>query len=649
MVARWDKELLRFDEFKDMPKFFVVRLALQEMFNVSLFRLEVTIPIRTIVRNLVTTISLGKEWEAVAESDELVRMSLGSKQQLYERLPKEEMLMLQRELGNDPNKIVDISDDVYITAVRCKSAEDVSDFIDELNEQASSAADEIWSYLGTNEFTATMLVNAAWLFEVKAPSPNWERSLEVLDKAAQVALAKGVDHLVAAACRSKAIILKEYVEGRGDAVEVINEGIRKLGYAHPTLQDYLAKIYMLDGRYEDAVNLWKNTPPEDENRQTSLRIFSHREALMCAGHLSDWPAAAEFALQGEKAASRLCHLGEIAAVGYMAEHALAIWKSGEIQKALSAFARVVDALKTLPDPNNDMDSFTLHLKVFHAINGLGRHGGDYGRGLELHMGVFSDPHGQEIKKEKDIPQRSLIPLLQTQIEQVRLKYSLRSLSIEALITYYAKFSACSKAFAKSENQSVPPSFDREMIYTLVFAALVNWMGRGKPFMLPIDRWRDDARLNGLLGSGLEGYFDFIERIIDGEDYYLRTLLNKTDESAERQLTASLVLSHRTSLSPDDRFVANIYLILSGNAYTMWREETENYVADLIANSWMSVAEDQRFLLFTPSVTAPKIISAAVDTSTCGLKKAAKVLLAAQKAVKVRFPSEVTHKLLEIAE
>ncbi|HEY0321402.1 MAG TPA: hypothetical protein VGC66_10630 [Pyrinomonadaceae bacterium] len=638
VVSSWDKELLRFDkEFNETPKFFVVRLAVQQMFNTTLFRLEVPIPIRTIVRNIVTTIALGKQWEAVADSDELVRSSLEIKRKLYDKLPKAEMQILQQELGSDLDKIVDISDDVYITAVRCKSAEDVSEFIDELEVQASEAADEVWAYLGTNEFTAIMLINAAWLSEVKTEAPNWERSLEMIDKVARSALAKGAEHLVAAAYRTKAIVLQEHAKGRGDAIQVINEGVQKLGYPHPALQDYLAKIYMQDERYEDAIHVWTQIPPEDENSQTSWRTFSHRDALMCATQLSDWSAAAEFALQGEKAARRLCHLGDVIAVGYLAEHALAIWKSGDSLQALREFTEVADALETLPDLNSDIKSFALHLKVLNAIRWFSGSFGDQEKVIEPQLGVFSDPSEPELKREKEIPRNLFFPLIRTQITLLKLKYSIRLLSFESLISDYAKFSNYSKALATTQTPSVPAPDDHQIIYTLVFAALVNWIKHGKPYMLPINKWREDARLNGLSDHALEGYFDFTERII-GEDLSgLRAILNEPDASIDKKAIAALVLSHHDSLSPEDRFVANLFLIQNRNAYAIWREEIENIVTELIANGWISVVENERFSLLAPSKTAPDILSAALDTSTHGLEKAAKILIAAQKAVNVIVP------------
>jgi tetratricopeptide (TPR) repeat protein len=648
VVLNWDRELQRLGEFMDMPKFFVVRLVLQQMFNTILFRLDVPIPIRNIVRNIVTAVAWGKQWEAVADSDELVREALKTRQKEYEKLPKAEMQMLQRELGSDLGKIVDISDDVYITAVRCNSAEDVADFIDELERQTSNAADEVWAYLRSNEFTSTILVNAAWLGEVKAAAPNWERTLEVLDKVTQVARARDVDHLAAAAYQAKAIVLKEHAKGKGDAIEVINEGVRELGYPHPILHDYLAKIYMLDGRYAEAIDIWRQIPPEDEDRLTSMRIFSHHDALTCAGRLSDWRAVEELALEGEKVARRLCHMGDVIAVGYQAEHALAVWKSGGAQQGLNAFAIVASEMKSLPDPSDDLKSYTLLMRINHTIKWLGEYDSADERGPEPRPGLFSDFKNQEIEREKAFPQGVAVPLLQIHIEQLRLKHSLRSLSIGPLISEYAKLSTYSKEVAGRLNAPITESFDLPMIYALVFAALVNWLGNNKPFTLPVDRWREDAGANGLFDPNIKAYLDFVGRAIDEEDSYLRKLLDEPDEPAERKLIASLVLSHRRSLTSEDRFVVNTNLVVTGNAYAMWRQVTEDIVCNLVTDGWKAVTELQRISLSTPTLTVPNILSAILDNSTSGLKKAAKVLLAARFAVNVRLPQEVINRLTELA-
>src|SRR5207244_12816739 len=118
----------------------------------------------------------------------------------------------------------------------------------------------IWEQLRVNDYVAMLLVSPVWLPEIKATTPNWHRSFEVLDLAIEVGLVQGASALVANAFRAKAIVVKEYVPNGEDAEAILAEGNRRLGYDHAIILDYLAKIYMLDGRYAEALDLWRKIP-----------------------------------------------------------------------------------------------------------------------------------------------------------------------------------------------------------------------------------------------------------------------------------------------------------------------------------------------------------------------------------------------------
>lgn len=593
----------------------------------------------------MATINIGRQWEAVADTDDKVREAIEIKKNLYAKLPRAEVALHKEELGSDLDKVVDISDDVYFAAVRCQSAQDVSDFVDELDAQASDAADEIWAYLGSNEFTAIMLINGAWLPEVKATSPDWEKVLRVLDKVAAAALAKHADHLVAGAYRSKAIVLKEYASDKGDALETINEGVQELGYAHPALQDYLAKIYMLEGRYADAIRTWQHISPESESRKTTWRIFSHRDGLMCAGFLADWPSVAEFTLQGEKVARRIW--GEVVAVGYMAEHALALWKSGDYATAVNEFAQILNKLKTLPNPNIDPMSYALHARVFVAVKWFA---GNAKEGVEPQLGIFSDPSPPDVARENDIPREVFYAVIGTQLDMLKLKYLLRSFSLDTLMSQCAHLLNHSKELAESQNAFIPvPAFNGRMINNLLFAAIVNWIGRSRIGELPFGTWREDAGAKGILENDLDFHLDFLQKAVDAHDKDLRAILDDPQHSSDRRLVASLLLSDSDSLTPEDRFVANLFLVLNGNAYEMWREETEKIIAELIGRTWMAVVKEQRSSLLAPFTNVTRIISAIEDSSCSGIAKASRILSAVRPAVNVRLDDHTIDKLLELAK
>jgi hypothetical protein len=166
--------------------------------------------------------------------------------------------------------------------------------------------------------------------------------------------------------------------------------------------------------------------------------------------------------------------------------------------------------------------------------------------------------------------------------------------------------------------------------------------------LPLNRWKEDARDNGILDHDLAAHFDFIEDAVAAEESRLRVVLNDPSEVAHRRSIASLLLSASECLTPEDRFVANLFLILNRTVYAIWRAETENIVAELVAEAWSTIAESQRFSLLAPATNAPRILAATRDTSTSGLRKAARILLAAQCAINVRVQDEVSQQLLALA-
>src|SRR5688572_7986300 len=123
-----------------------------------------------------------------------------------------------------------------------------------------------------------------------------------------------------------------------------------------------------------------------------------------------------------------------------------------------------------------------------------------------------------------------------------------------------------------------------MILNLVFAALVNWIGRGGLGELPIERWREDANTHGILQDDVTRYLTFLQEAVKSEEYYLRAALHDRDKPSDERLAASLLLSTSDTLTPEDRFIANVFLVTNGNAYAMWREETEEIVAELIGRT-----------------------------------------------------------------
>lgn len=660
VVASWEAELDSLDEYKELPLYTALRMLSQFLFNQVIFRFEVPLPVKTVVNNIARAITLDLECKASAASGNEI-----SQEVLRER----------------PEVVADFDTEIFVAVARCKNADHVDQFLDALEALVDEAADVFWAQFRNNE-TATMnFISSAWLPEIKEQAPNWQRTLEVLDRAAELALEKGADALFAHAYCAKAILIREYMPERDSeaAVKLLADGDRKLGYRHPALQDYLAKLYMLDGRHSDALEVWRKIPANTESGETGTRLFTYREALICAGNLGDWNLVAEYALKGERAAHRLAQDGEIIAVGFLVEHAFALWKSEEVSKSLAAFSKIIEALAKLPEANENIRSYALHVAVLHTIRWIERGNEISENFYEPNFGDFTIPNVDEKYRDKPIPpyvfywrhlagaeykynvgdlifqrfeeecNKLNLPIIKFQVEQLRLLHSLRKLDLAPLINKFSEYWVILKAVPASANSPAPPSFDTHLIISLLFAALVKLVSLGRHSDAPLKQWRADAQSNGLLNESLEFWFDYVERCIEADENDLLDIMKDPELTPEARAVAALVLSSSISLHPDDRFVANSLLLNAAHAYSLWGQEIELPAEGLIIKGWERTIKEQRFALSSPSATTPAILKACQDSSVGGLKKGSRILLAVSKAVGTRLPEDLINKLIMIAE
>ncbi|MGH9929904.1 MAG: hypothetical protein ACREA9_11865 [Pyrinomonadaceae bacterium] len=657
VVSAWEQELDAFDQFEESEAFPVARMGFQYFLNAIFFRLEVPLSIRTIIRNTAKMVSLLNDCKASAASGNT---------------------LIQQALEASPGGFDVVDEYIFIAAVRCKQADDVSEFLAALQEQERAAANPIWEQLRVNDYLAMLLVSPVWLPEIKATTPNWHRSFEVLDLAIEVGLGRGASALVANAFRAKAIVVKEYKPNGEDAEAILAEGNRRLGYDHPIILDYLAKIYMLDGRYAEALELWRKISPEEDNEQPTARVFTQREALMCAANLGEWGLAAKYALDGEKNALRLSHLGEAVAAGFIAENALALWMQGDLPGAFNSFARVIGALASLPDPNSNSKSYTLHLKVLLTLKWIGRNTTGEEKQINPQSGWFTDQLSEGTREKAAPPylfywyyladaeykanvdagilsgldtkqKASDIPLANSLIELLRIKFSLRHYSIDSLVDQYARLALSAQEVRSSANMPALPMFDTGMLISIAFAALVMLVGVRRQREIPLQEWMSDAKRHGLANSELTEYFNFVEGAIGTGEFELVSLSNNPNTRFEARLIAALLLAASATLDPATRFATNVLLVTSESAYQIWRDELEPTIDKLVVDGWAATTREQSFALLSPRTTVPQIVRACRDDSVVGLRRAARVLIAAQTAVSVRLPDDVVGRLSSVAD
>jgi hypothetical protein len=654
VLAAWERELDDFGEM-DNEDLLIARMAFQYFFNAIFFRVAVPIDISMIIRNTAKMVSLLNDCKAKAASGNT---------------------LIQQALQASGQGFDEVDEYVFIAAVRCKRAEDVTEFLAALMEQEQIPAQPIWEQLRVNNYLAMLLISAVWLPAIKAPTPNWTQCFLVLNLAIQIGLAQRATALVANAFRAKAVVVKEYKPDGEDAEAILAEANIKLGYDHPIILDYLAKIYMLDGRFADALKLWREIPPEEENTQSTARFFTQREAIICATNLGEWELAADYALEGVKYSQRLSHLGSAIKVGFIAENAFALWKQGELIGALQAFSHVINALSSLPDPNSNIQSYSLHFKVLHTLKWISRNTIGEEKQISPHGGWFIDQL-TESSREKPVPAylfywyyladaehkthvdagiltrldteqaKSDIPLANSMIELLKIKSSLRRGRLELLVDQYARFARNAEELRSSANAPDLPMFDTEMLISISFAALVILVGQRRHREIPLQRWMSDAEHYGFTNN-LAGYLNMLNYVVGADESDLLSLSFDPRTGPEPRLVADLLLSINKTLDPSTRFITNVLLVTSEGSYQMWRDELEPIIEKLVVDGWEITVEQQSFALLAPRTTVPQILSASRDVAVAGLEKAARVLMAVQNAVSVTLPTEVSVKLSSLA-
>jgi hypothetical protein len=112
-----------------------------------------------------------------------------------------------------------------------------------------------------------------------------------------------------------------------------------------------------------------------------------------------------------------------------------------------------------------------------------------------------------------------------------------------------------------------------------------------------------------------------------------------------RMLAALFVSAAVLADPEDRFYADILLVITVHD-DLWRKDIEEAIAALVSRGWLRVASEQRSAIRVPAVTAPAIQAACGDTAH-GLKKAAKILLAARNAVRLSVPEQVLQVLRQL--
>lgn len=582
---------------------------------------------------------------------------------------------------------------VYYINSRCKTIEDLQELFAALAELPEDTRQAVLRPFNEDDWWANLVIGRTWLAEEGSPAPRWIRCIDVFKNIAQQGISWRVPSISAYAYASIAVIQDEYLNDAEGALRSLDEGQQLVGQEHNFLTNERATVFFHKKSYDHALALWELILPNWQTESGLLLTLSYHKAIVAATSLGQWDKVLQLASLGETAARKD---GEATlATGFHAEYAFAQWNLGEHRAAIDAFSEVLTAFEDFPDPEKDIRSRFLRIKVGHTLSWLltnmlgpetmrkpapgwfsSHEVDERARELPLAPALMNWWQLAHLEYESgagstllEIAERKTgetdDPILVFFSRSLSLRFAMEHLKCENLVRDFGKLT---KLFPQGQPQALSPVVGNWIaephrqqiidefshfflkpihIFDLLLAVATIAANRKALSSLPFESWRRQAAEQNLDDAILLGWLSICSSKQDGNLRELIVLMrNVAADSRLRDLTAILISSDESS-SVEDLYYASVLLVLSA-ANSMWRSRVREDVAQIITKAWLRVATTERFSLCSPQLTAPAILDAC-QLPDNGLKKAAGILLAARHAVHTGIGDSVLSRLNSLAE
>jgi hypothetical protein len=276
---------------------------------------------------------------------------------------------------------------------RCKSAEDLDQFLDALDALDSPIQSQMlqafeWPYARTG----ISMVESAWLGELKRESQDWPAIIGVLEKAQSLAKKWECEPLLAAAVKTLSIIYDEQLGESEKALETLRAS--DLHGRSMILRDQEANVLFRRDDFEAALRLWREVlsagaDAVDASLQWHNR-FSMRKAAIAAGKLGDFGEAAKWLQCGAEEARRMP--AGVPAAAFELDAAYCWFKHGDGHKMVESLTAAAAVLKGNYDRQAEFFQFAAQKNLGNTALWLrGYFLGENSGGTEPFVGSSSYP------------------------------------------------------------------------------------------------------------------------------------------------------------------------------------------------------------------------------------------------------------------
>ncbi len=549
-----------------------------------------------------------------------------------------------------------------------------------------------------------ILTNSVWMHEADSENPQWLEGIRVLSKMIELATRWNVPALIFEAARAIAIIYDEYLHDSSKALAILDDIAVKIGSSSNMLDYARAQIFFNHKKYSDALSVlepllpgWIPATKEDD----STSMFACRMAAISAASLDDWQKAAELFMEGHKRA-QIFTWWKVYIAGFLADAGFALWKAGEFANVVPIFKEVLEYLERLPDPEENLDSFTVIKSVEHTLLWIMKMTTD--RPIDIDVaepppGLCSNPerrehirelpltpialswaHLAEIEfhlkfkpvvfesafprfvKEHDPANKFFLARAQLLLAELDVRYAFRNLQFDnfpaQLHILQTFFQITGKNLLQEKETFADSGINiqiNEQVLTnsgfiteALLMALLALVATEQSAPTQLETWRDAVKKTPLQNR-LNTWFDFIENMLSLKKNEAIGIMKDGKESNERRLSAILRILIEEHVQPEALFYAHtllVYTLLHTLFSTLWIHDIADYLAQMIARQWLNTCQCPA-LLNMPRITVPAIESACKSEQE-GLPKIANILLASSDAVSVRLPQDIVEQLRNLA-
>jgi hypothetical protein len=586
---------------------------------------------------------------------------------------KQLMAGMERQLEGLPGSIAGT---LFLTQVSgIKRAADLLQVFVRLDAAPSDTRMKLLEGVLSSPAAMSLFVDRAWLAESQAPNTQWPKVKDAYQQMLLIAQKWCLRDLAFRCCIACAVIEDEYLNDSAAAEQRLRDAMASWNN-EAVLERALAKVFFRRRDHRGTLDILRRVARDPRISDPVDKTYVFREAGISAGELGEWSESSAWFMDGSRAAGLGKAFGlKVMSVGLEADAGVSAAQAGNVPEALARLYSAINRLGNI-DPTCSVTAGYCHRVVRHAILWLaaittGRSYLVEGEPPRVMPGMCSNPapadlsgqplgsseYAKYLLVEAEIAsasgntalsllraelEGSSIPTMEIVLRQTEMARAIGDLDAKKAVKLIPQWVECQLWLARNQDQyqkctPLNPVFGRIEPPTPEQSQSPRAAITAEDVLVSFGIHAALARRPEALGVLLE------EVAVGGSDAK-RTLVaamsSGTPASGRYESVVRCVhrVAHKPDIGPGEVYGSAVWFV-----HTLAGSNFGQFVAPSLERwlrkHWQQIVDTQKFMLRAPRVTVPEIADV-LSSNAVGLKFAAKLLLAAQKAVDVNLGAEV---------